>query len=797
MFDYKEASFYTDYFNRLSDFSVLEEFRVSDDKDEPNLFVGKIEVLNTIHPLIVRVEIPFTFPHNKLVFRTVSLKGYPHLIYNGKTEYGSWFCLNTPFAETAEEQLNQEVSRLKEWIARQMRDDLPPVINDIKVKRALAIANAYEWENLDEVKEFSSKAKFTFVGNFHNDSSYFKSQIGHIHCIGTNDERFYAIPNKTLANSKLPYILVDEEPSSVEFIKLKNQYNWVKDICDHLLPQFNFSEEWKYLSKLMGELKEWNEADAIKQVEEIENELNKETTYLDGKLHGIVNSKEITTKIKVPNPQKELILAEIYRIKKQIQKDHSYDFFGGKKVKDLVDNDYDYEYFYYKSYPFALGVKQEHGIKWFIFVAQRCSEKYETVAYDLKLCKIVLGKTISLKLNLFSPQIITEDMYFGRGSFSSNFKNKRIALIGLGAIGSMVASSLAHCGISQIGLWDNDIVEPGNICRSSYNITHLGEGKVLAIESIFKSINPFIKVDKIKSYGWWQIIDILPKFIGGSFYDNVNYKSQEDAIKEIEDYDLIIDCTGSNEMLHFLSYAVPQKDIISLCITNHANELLCITNRDGNPFELRKAYLSRIEQDTKNFYIEGTGCYSPTFLANNCDIISLANIAMRDLNKGLENNQLMHSTIYSYTDRGIVADKIRTYKLDKYDITLNISSETLFDAEEIIGTTNLNLGYIFGYYSKDGKQIMITHIVDTTNAHNLLTDAFKTSKGIIDYIGDYCYSGEHIDTYNQLTFQQIATKAEDLAINTNNPLLAIRNPNGELSFFLYINNKLEKFDKQN
>ena len=104
----------------------------------------------------------------------------------------------------------------------------------------------------------------------------------------------------------------------------------------------------------------------------------------------------------------------------------------------------------------------------------------------------------------------------------------------------------------------------------------------------------------------------------------------------MDNFDLIIDCTGSNEMLHFLSYAASNIDIISMCITNHANDLLCITNKDGNPFELRKAYLSRIEQDTKNFYIEGEGCYSPTFLANNCDIASLVNLALRDLNLNME-----------------------------------------------------------------------------------------------------------------------------------------------------------------
>ena len=68
-------------------------------------------------------------------FLAKSLSGYPHLIHNGKIEYGDWFCLNTPFAETPEEQLNQEITRLKEWISHQMREDLPAIIKDANVKK--------------------------------------------------------------------------------------------------------------------------------------------------------------------------------------------------------------------------------------------------------------------------------------------------------------------------------------------------------------------------------------------------------------------------------------------------------------------------------------------------------------------------------------------------------------------------------------------------------------------------------------------------------------------------------------
>lgn len=785
MFDYKNAQFYTDYFSSLEGFSLLEEFKESEDKNEKNLYIGSVEVLNTIHPLVLRVEIPFTFPHNKLVFRTKSLSGYPHLIHNGKIEYGDWFCLNTPFAETPEEQLNQEITRLKEWISHQMREDLPAIIKDANVKKALAFANAYEWENLDEVKEFCSQAMLTFVGDFHNNFDYFKKKLGYLHCIKTPDNRFYAIADSALANYKLPYIIVDQAPKSSEtfsdFVLLKEQYEWDDETCKHLLPSLNISNEWQsYVVTTQGD--NACSEDVLKQIELLESELLKKDTYLPGYKFSSYSSRirlfdnEIK-KIKVLPSQKPILLERLKENKKENK------CVGNALLLDInssIPSDFVDEKEFLDWHYFAFGVKHDEGIVWFIIYTNKAFSYYEYAHFELTLKSVELKKLISQPLKRNGIQVITKDMYFGRGSFSKSFNSKRVALVGLGAIGSMVASSLAHCGVSKIGLWDFDIVEPGNICRSAYTIKNIGQSKVHAIESVIRSINPFIETKNLKTHGY-------------SFYANVNYNSQEDASKELEGYDLVIDCTGSNEMLHFLSYAASNAEIISMCITNHANDLLCISNRDGNPFELRKAYLSRIEQDTKNFYIEGEGCYSPTFLANNCDIASLVNLALRDLNLNMEKGNLMHSTIYSYSERGIISDRISTYKLEGYDITLNVSKETLYDAEEMNDSPDGAIGYIFGSYSKDGKQIMITHVVDALNAEELLSDAFETSKGLIDYIGDYRYSGEKSETYSASSFELIALKAEDCSINTNNPLLAVRNPDGSITFFLYINNELVKF----
>lgn len=812
MFEYKSADFFSNYFKNQPDFKLLEEFCKSKEKDEDHLYIGSVELLGTIYPLVLRVEIPVTFPHHKLTFRTKSLSGYPHLIHNGKIENGDWFCLNTPFAETAEEQLNQEVMRLKEWIKRQMRSDLPAIIKDAQAKKAIAFANAYDWENPDEINEFCSNALLTFVGDFHLDRNNFKEKCGFLHCIKTPDNRYYALRDKSLTNYELPYIIVDESPDSVEvlsdFLKLVELYEWDEKIRKHLLPTISCSTNWWHSST--GDSDDFDEEKALALLHNVKEELEKDEAYL----HQVTwkrtfkdpfrHEKKLT---KILPSQQPILLEVVNKKIEKVKKEHKYGskFFDIKPYDEMTEEEREreaYEEWYieqgqYEWKHFALGIELEDRILWMILFTNEAAGKYEELEFDIGVTTVGIKKLYSYPLNRLATQTISHEMFFGRGSYCSSLKSKKVALVGLGAIGSMVAETLAHCGVSKIGLWDNDIVEPGNICRSAYRLNDLGESKVYAVNRLIKSINPYIESKSIKPHGVWyhrNANDI--NYCEGSFYDDVNYRNQEDAINEIKDYDLIIDCTGSNEMLHFLSYAVPNVDLISMCITNHSSELLCITNRDGNVFELRKSYLSRIEQDTKNFYVEGSGCYSPTFLANKSDICTLVNMALRQINVEYNDGKLTHSTIFSYTDRGILADRIETYKLVGYDIILNIPKEVRLDAEEMDDTNNLCIGHVLGAYSADGKQVMITHVVDKENAHDLLTDAFNTSNGIIDYIGDYCYSAEKAGIYKEESLIELSWKASDKSINANNPLLITRNPDGTVSFFLYINNGLVPFVKK-
>lgn len=73
-------------------------------------------------------------------------------------------------------------------------------------------------------------------------------------------------------------------------------------------------------------------------------------------------------------------------------------------------------------------------------------------------------------------------------------KNAKVAVAGLGGLGSSIAEALARTGVGHLHLIDFDTVEPSNLNRQRYRICHLGMAKSEATAMQIKEYNPFIKV---------------------------------------------------------------------------------------------------------------------------------------------------------------------------------------------------------------------------------------------------------------------------------------------------------------
>lgn len=73
-------------------------------------------------------------------------------------------------------------------------------------------------------------------------------------------------------------------------------------------------------------------------------------------------------------------------------------------------------------------------------------------------------------------------------------RRARVAVCGLGGLGSNIAVSLARCGIGGLHLIDFDCVDLTNLNRQQYFIRQLGMTKPEALKEILQSVNPYLSV---------------------------------------------------------------------------------------------------------------------------------------------------------------------------------------------------------------------------------------------------------------------------------------------------------------
>ncbi|EFO81190.1 ThiF family protein, putative [Oscillochloris trichoides DG-6] len=78
---------------------------------------------------------------------------------------------------------------------------------------------------------------------------------------------------------------------------------------------------------------------------------------------------------------------------------------------------------------------------------------------------------------------------------ADHLANKRVAVIGLGSGGSVVATQLARCGVGHMRLVDFDRLEVHNIARHVCGLHDIGRYKTRAMRDLLYDISPAIQVE--------------------------------------------------------------------------------------------------------------------------------------------------------------------------------------------------------------------------------------------------------------------------------------------------------------
>ena len=163
-----------------------------------------------------------------------------------------------------------------------------------------------------------------------------------------------------------------------------------------------------------------------------------------------------------------------------------------------------------------------------------------------------------------------------RGKMSDLLLRKRILLIGAGCIGASIAEIFVRAGVYNITIADSDIFEVGNLSRHILNLNNIGEFKELSVCNYLNSLNPHANV----------------KVINDTLSNDDSFKTNID----LDRYDVIVDCTGENNVLDILQRTnFKRTHIIASVSVGLGAKRLYVFN------EIRQFYVPKCYNDKKEY----------------------------------------------------------------------------------------------------------------------------------------------------------------------------------------------------
>jgi ubiquitin-protein ligase len=278
-----------------------------------------------------------------------------------------------------------------------------------------------------------------------------------------------------------------------------------------------------------------------------------------------------------------------------------------------------------KNLPLLIGYNiPENEIHWQCAIIE--TDNFPNTGRDLGSNLGWIGQFRNMQIKWGSTRNCSCKYYFGRGKLTEKLTEKKILIIGIGAVGSMIATTLTRGGCKYLSLADYDTKQPENVCRSEYSFETGINKKVIDLGRRLIQISPFIEILP-DSY----LMDAIKYYIN-------NKSLQEDIRKRIEEYDIIIDCTTDNDVAYILDSLGLKNEILCISITNNARELLCSVKPD-----LYKWLMSKNNelQKTDEILYEPLGCWNPTFKASYNDINVLVQFALKHINGTIEKGKML------------------------------------------------------------------------------------------------------------------------------------------------------------
>jgi len=150
------------------------------------------------------------------------------------------------------------------------------------------------------------------------------------------------------------------------------------------------------------------------------------------------------------------------------------------------------------------------------------------------------------RVTLATGHRVSEDM-FSRLPIAGALRDKKVLLVGCGAIGAFAAIELARAGVGEIAFCDYDLVEPGNTVRWPLGRQAWGLRKTVALQEFLVRNYPFTKSVALNGQ------------VGAATADaKIAAQMRENPIAQIHRAicaaDVVIDATASTEIQHAMAF---------------------------------------------------------------------------------------------------------------------------------------------------------------------------------------------------------------------------------------------------
>lgn len=214
-----------------------------------------------------------------------------------------------------------------------------------------------------------------------------------------------------------------------------------------------------------------------------------------------------------------------------------------------------------------------------------------------------------------------------RGSFDTKFIEKKVLIIGLGAVGTLVAELLVRAGVKNLVLIDGDRLEIGNLTRHTLTIKEIGEYKVSAVKRRLQIVEPQVEVEALAM----------------SFYE-ANRKSRYAIISS----EVIIDCTGDDSLLYDLSKTKfgSLKIFASISVGFGAKQGFVFCTKGMNfPADEFKDQLNPYLMKERDMMVgkelprDGIGCWHPAFPARCDDVWMMTSAAVKIIEEFVQGDE--------------------------------------------------------------------------------------------------------------------------------------------------------------